>query len=78
MAKEQVSRFCKNFVTALGHCLFEEGDVLGPALLLLSFVGVLWLVSAAAQLAYEIVGDPGAADVAARLASLSIDPGKWS
>ena len=78
MAQERVSRFVKNFATVLEHCVLEEGEVLGPVLLLLSFLGVLWLASAAMQLAYEIICDPNAADVAARLASLSIDPSKWS
>jgi hypothetical protein len=73
----RASRFVRNFVAALGHCALGEGEVFGPVLIILSFVGVLWLVSAAAQLAYEMVCDPNAADVAARLASLSIDPSKW-
>jgi hypothetical protein len=74
----RASRFVRNFVAALGHCALEDGEVIEPVLITLSFVGVLWLVSTAAQLAYEIVCDPGAADIAARLASLSIDPSKWS
>ena len=77
MAKQWVSRFVQNFVAALGHCLLEEGEGLGLVLILLSFVGVLWLVSGTVQLAYEIVWDPSAADVTARLASLSIDPSNW-
>jgi hypothetical protein len=77
MAGERISRFFKNFVAAAGHCLLEEGEVLGPVLLLLSLVGVLWLAFAMVQLAYEIIWDPNAADVASRLASLSIDPSKW-
>jgi hypothetical protein len=78
MARARVSRFVKNFVATLGHCLFEESEVLGPVLILLSFLGVLWLASVTVQLAYEMVCDPNAADVGARLASLSIDRGKWS
>ncbi len=77
MAGKRVARFVKNFVAALGHCLFEGGEVLGPVLILLSFVGVLWLASAMVQVAYEMICDPNAADVGARLASLSIDPTKW-
>jgi hypothetical protein len=76
MARERVPRFV-NFVAALGHCLLEEGEVLGPVLILLSFVGVLWLASAMVQLACEMIVDPSATDVTARLASLSIDPSKW-
>jgi Na+/H+ antiporter NhaA len=74
MAMERVSRFVKNFVAALGHCVLSEA--LGPVLLLLAAVGALWLISATVQVTYEIVWDPNASDVAARLASLSIDPSK--
>lgn len=77
MARERVSQFVKNLVAALGHCALEEGEALGPVLILLSFVGVLWLAFATVQFAHEIIWDPNAADVAARLASLSIDPSKW-
>jgi hypothetical protein len=77
MSKKRASQFVKNFVAALGHCLLEECEVLGPVLIVLSFVGVLWLAFATLQFAYEIIWDPTAADVAARLASLSIDPSKW-
>jgi hypothetical protein len=77
MAMGRTSRFVKNFAAALGHGLLEEPEVLGPVVLLLSFLGVLGLASAMVQIAYEIICDPSAADVASRLASLSIDPSKW-
>jgi len=71
---ECVSRFARNFVAALGHCVSEELELLGPALLILVGVGGLLFLATALQIGYELAFDPNSADVSARLASLSIDP----
>lgn len=74
MARDDVERFAHNVVGALGHCVEEELDTIGPVLGALAFISVLWIVGV---LSYEMIFDPYAAHVAARLDSLSIDPDKW-
>jgi hypothetical protein len=84
------SRFLKNFFSALGRC-FLEGAVSDTPDVLCEGVGgvVALLITAAAcacvvclfygffQVAYELMFDPNAADVASRLAGISISPEKW-
>jgi hypothetical protein len=87
---ERSSRFLKNFLKALGRCFIEDAvfdipDVLGEGV-----GGVLGLLIAVAacvfigcifygffQVSYELMFDPNATDVAARLAAISISPDKW-
>jgi hypothetical protein len=71
---ERSERFLKNFFGALGHCVLEEAGCAVPAAalsLMLCFFDVFF------QVGYELVFDPNAADVAARLAAISISPEKW-
>ena len=73
MTRERIARSVKNLVSALGDCIFEDGEACGVAILALVCVGVFWLVGVAV---YELILDPHVTTVAS-LDSLSIDPGKW-
>ena len=71
----------KNFFHALGHCVLEDAACVGGVL------GLLIVAAACAfascffcgffRVAYELMFDPNAADVASRLAAISISPEKW-
>ncbi len=75
--QQRVALFFKNFLAALGHCVLEDLDVLGPVTLVLSCICIVLVCVIVFQIAYEMVLDPNAADIASRLTSLSIDPEKW-
>ena len=64
-------RFLKNFIAAAWHSAGEEPEVLVPAILITIFVGLLWL-------AFDMLSEGDTADVASRLASLSINPSNWT
>jgi hypothetical protein len=87
---ERSSRFLKNFFRALGRCLLEEavsdiadvlgegvGGLLGLLITAAACVLVVCLFYGFFQVAYELMFDPNATDVAARLAGMSISPEKW-
>jgi hypothetical protein len=74
--RERTVRFIKNFCAALGHCVFEDGDVLTLAIPVLACIGLLMIFVGALGVGHELVFDPNSADVSARLARLSIDPTK--
>jgi hypothetical protein len=76
--KSRIPRFGTNFLAALGHCALEESELIGPVLLVFGLVGLLLVLSVVTRIAYEIFLDPNSADVSARLACLSIDPGNWT
>ncbi len=63
-------QFLKNLVCATWHCVSEEPGAVVPAILVTIVFGLLWL-------AFDMVIEGDTADVASRLASLSIDPSKW-
>ncbi len=67
---ERIKRFVKNLVSALGHSLFEDGEMSGIAILALASVVFFWLAGLAL---YELILDPHVTTVAS-LNSLSIDP----
>jgi hypothetical protein len=71
---ERVSRFARNFVAALGHCVSEELELIVPVGLIFA---CLVIFATIVQIVYEVLFDPNSADVSARLASLSIDPSNW-
>jgi hypothetical protein len=87
---ERLSRFIKKFFCALGRGLLEQldlADILGEGFEGIECVGgILGVLGMAAgcvvvvcffQLGYELMFDPNATDVAARLAAISISPEKW-
>ena len=94
---ERISRFIKNFFSALGRCFIENafditdlsgeglGGVLGTAVSTLQGIAVIATFCACIacvaygvfQITYELMFDPNAADVASRLAGISISPEKW-
>ena len=80
--QKQSARFARNFATALGHCMLEDGELMGlamgTAIVVLVCVGVLLLFFTALQISYELVFEPNAVNVASRLAQLSIDPSNWT
>ena len=76
--KKRITGFGKNFLAALGHCMLEEAELIGPVLLVFSVVGLLLVFSVVMRIGYEIVLDPNSADISARLACVSIDPSKWA
>jgi hypothetical protein len=47
MTRERIERFFKNLAPALGHCIFEDADVLGMVIPALVCVGILWLIGVA-------------------------------
>ena len=73
MTWERIERFFSNLASALGHCIFEDAEVLGTVIPALVCVGILWLVGVAVC---DFVLDPHTT-TAATLDSLSIDPDKW-
>ncbi|MFZ0863514.1 MAG: hypothetical protein ABR881_22060 [Candidatus Sulfotelmatobacter sp.] len=72
MTREPIERFFKNLASALGHCIFEDAEVLGMVILALVCVGT-WLIGVAV---YDFILDPHVT-TAATLDSLSISPDKW-
>jgi len=89
--REHSERFVKNFFGALGRCLLEQldiADILSEGIGAIEGVGgILGVVLGMAafcvlvvcffQVGYELMFDPNATDVAARLAAISISPEKW-
>ena len=55
-------------------CLLEAQELIPNALILFMFGFGVCLVAA---MAYQLMFDPNAVDVASRLEALSIDPDKW-
>ena len=76
--QQRVARFFKNFLAALGHCVLEDLDVLRSVTVVLTCICIVLACVMVVQIAYEMILDPNAADVASRLISLSIDPDKWA
>lgn len=87
---DRSSRFIKKFFCALGRGLLEQVDIadfLGEGVGgFESIGGILGVLGVAAfvcslyvffQVGYELMFDPNATDVAARLAAISISPEKW-
>jgi hypothetical protein len=88
---QRSSRFLRNLFCALGHVLLDQvdpADILGEGIG--GIGGILGLLAMAAlctgvvicfclffQIGYELMFDPNATDVAARLASVSISPERW-
>jgi hypothetical protein len=72
----------RSFASALFECLLEGAELLPYALVILVGFGALLVGFGALYfigiVAYEMIFDPNARDVASRLASLSLDPGKWT
>jgi len=73
VTRERIERFFKNLASALGHCVFEDAEVLGIVIPVLVCLGIFWLIGVAV---YDFVLDPHITTAAA-LDSLSIDPDKW-
>jgi hypothetical protein len=71
----RVRKFCADFIAALWHCAFEQIELLVPVGFIAVFLGAVSIVG---RIAYEMLLDPNSADIAARLAQLSIDPTRWS
>jgi len=84
------SWFLRNFFSALGRCFIEDAvsDIAGALCEGIGgFLSLLVMVAVCAsivclfygffQVGYELMFDPNATDVAARLASISISPDKW-
>jgi hypothetical protein len=76
--QQRVALFFKNFLAALGHCVLEDLEVLGPVTVVLTCICIVLACVIVVQVAYEMVLAPNAADVASRLISLPIDPDKWA
>jgi hypothetical protein len=87
---ERCSRFLKKFFCALGRGLLEQidiADILGEGIGGIEGVGGIMAVLGLAafcvlvvcffQVGYELMFDPNATDVAARLTAISISPEKW-
>jgi hypothetical protein len=73
VTRERIERFFKNIASALGHCIFEDAEVLGVVIPALVCVGILLLIGVAV---YDFILDPHVT-TAATLDSLSISPDKW-
>jgi hypothetical protein len=73
VTRERIERFFKNLASALGHCIFEDAEVLGIVIPVLVCLGIFCLIGVAV---YDFVLDPHITTAAA-LDSLSIDPDKW-
>ena len=73
VTRERTERFIKNLISALGHCILKDGEVLGFAIIVLACVGIFWLVGMGV---YELFFDPHVTTLAA-LDPLSIAPDKW-
>ena len=63
MTRERIERFFKNLASALGHCIFEDAEVLGVVIQALVCVGILWLIGVAV---YDFIVDPHVTTAAAR------------
>ena len=74
---EREGRFVKNFGAALAECLLEALELIPYALVLLLTCFCALGVYLIANMAYHLMFDPNAVDVASRLDALSIDPEKW-
>jgi hypothetical protein len=81
---QRSSRFIRNFSCALGRGLIEQVDpvdVLGEGsdgiLGVLAMAAVCIGVGLFFQIGYELMFDPNATDVGARLSSVSISPERW-
>ena len=72
--RERCERFLKNLLGALGQCGFED---LGFAIPAAACILIGWFLFIFFQVGYELMFDPNATDVAARLASVSISPERW-
>jgi hypothetical protein len=75
---QQERGLARSFASALGECLLKATELLPYALVILVIlvgVGAFYFIG---TVAYEMIFDPNARDVASRLASLSLDPGKWN
>jgi hypothetical protein len=84
----RISRFLKNCAISLGRCIIDEAlpdigglsegtDGLLTLLLMMAVcVSILSVVYGFFQVGYELMFDPNATDVSARLASISITPEK--
>lgn len=73
MGRERIEQFFKNLVSALGHCIAEDIEVLETAIPALICLGLLWLIGMAV---YDFILDPHVI-TAATLDALSINPEKW-
>ena len=73
MTRDRIERFFKDLASAIGHCIVEDGEVLGTVILALVCVAILWFIGEAL---YEFILDPHVTTAAA-LDSLSINPDKW-
>jgi hypothetical protein len=71
--RERIERFFKNLASALGHCIFEDAEVLGIVIPVLLCLGIFWLIGVAV---YDSIFDPHVT-TAATIGSLSINPDKW-
>jgi hypothetical protein len=72
--QEKERRVVKGLVAALFECLLEAGELIPVACAALLFVAAIVVVG---DMVYQLMFDPNAVDVAARLDMLSIDPNKW-
>ncbi|HZR64200.1 MAG TPA: hypothetical protein VFA85_03575 [Terriglobales bacterium] len=86
--RQRARKFIKDFLVALGNCLADDisdifgiGELLGATLGMALFagicVGLLLLGYGFFRVAYDLMFDPNAIDVASRLAALSISPDRW-
>lgn len=75
LARDRINRFVRNFIGALGHCALEDMELFVPVLSVLACAGLLVLFF---NISYDLILDSDSANVASRLAQLSIDPSKWS
>jgi hypothetical protein len=71
----------KNFFHALGRCVLEDatcvGGVLGLLVVAAACVFAFCFFYGFFQVAYELMFDPNAANIASRLSLVSISPEKW-
>ena len=72
--RERTERFLKNFFGALVHGVLEESGCAVPAAACVFIVCFLYVFF---QVGYELMFDPNATDIAARLAVISVSPEKW-
>jgi hypothetical protein len=88
--REQSIRFVTKFFRSLGRGLLEQIDIadflgegvggvegVGGILCVLGMAAFCALCYALFQVGYELMFDPNASDVSARLAATSISPEKW-
>lgn len=71
--RQRGERFLKSFFGGLGHCVLED---LGSAVPVAACVFVVCFLYIFFYVGYELLFDPNAADIAARLAAMSISPEK--